>query len=208
MATLRGKFITLEGIEGVGKSSNMAFIASCLQEKGINVVRTREPGGTPLAEDVRAILLKEYAEAIQAKTELLLLYAGRLQHVENVIKPALVQGQWVLSDRFSDASYAYQGAGRGLKIKTIDELNAWVLEGFKPDCTIILDAPVEIAFERIRTNRQLDRFEKEHFDFFSRIRDQYLELAKRDPKRYYVVDASKDLTEVQHTLKHIIDSLV
>lgn len=204
----RGKFITLEGIEGVGKSSNMKFIADLLQASGKSVVMTREPGGTEIAEAIRKVLLHEYAEATLPQTELLLLYAGRLQHVEHVIKPALEQGKWVICDRFTDASYAYQGAGRGVAIEKIDMLNQWVLSGFAPDCTIILDAPVEVAFSRIQTQRTLDRFEKENRIFFEKIRAQYLAMASRNAYRYQVIDASQSLEEVQNQLSHIINRFV
>lgn len=204
---MKGKFITLEGIEGVGKSSNATFIAQCLEQRGLKVVQTREPGGTPLAEDIRKLLLASYEETTQPKTELLLLYAGRLQHVESLIKPALTNGQWVLSDRFSDASMAYQGGGRGIDVDLIKDLDRWVLGDFRPNYTIILDAPVEVAFERIRKNRTLDRFENEQFDFFVRVREQYLRMAKMEPMRYFIVDASKPLNEVQVALKSICAEL-
>lgn len=203
----KGKFITIEGIEGVGKSSNVSFIADFIQNKGKQVVVTREPGGTPIAEAIRKILLAEYEEEILGQTELLLLYAGRLQHVEHVIKPALMQKKWVVCDRFIDATYAYQGAGRGISIDKIDEINHWTLGEFSPDCTIVLDAPVEVAFERIKKNRDLDRFEKEKAAFFQRIRQQYLQMAKRDLKRYHVVDATKPLEVVQETLQNILKTI-
>lgn len=204
---MKGKFITLEGIEGVGKSSNATFICQCLAQKDIDIIQTREPGGTPLAEAIRKLLLTEYEEKTQAKTELLLLYASRLQHVESLIKPALARGQWVLSDRFSDASFAYQGGGRGIPIETIQQLDKWVLGDFTPNYTIILDAPVEVAFDRIRQNRKLDRFENEQFDFFVRVREQYLRMAKLEPMRYFIVDAAQPLEEVQKVLKAICEDL-
>lgn len=196
-----GKFITLEGIEGVGKSSNMQFIAEYLKASQKEVVLTREPGGTPIAEALRKILLAEYEETTCPETELLILYAGRFQHVENLIKPALAKGQWVISDRFNDATFAYQGAGRKITYDKIALLDQWTLGDFRPDLTIILDAPVEIAMQRIIANRQLDRFEKEKEDFFKRIREAYLERAKRDPNRYWVVDASRALSDVQADIK-------
>ena len=196
--------ITIEGIEGVGKSSNIQYIAKCFQKSGHEVVLTREPGGTPIAEDIRQILLKSYDEKTLPETELLLLYAGRLQHVAHVIKPALEAGKWVICDRFNDATYAYQGAGRGIAKHKIDILNDWALEGFAPDCTIILDAPVEVAMGRIMHERSLDRFEKEKALFFEKIRQAYLERAKLNPERYYIVDAQKPLVEVQQALDGII----
>lgn len=202
-STQKGKFITIEGIEGVGKSSNVNFIANLIQNRGYEVIVTREPGGTPIAEAIRGILLSEFEETTLAETELLLLYAGRLQHVEHVIKPALNQGKWVVCDRFTDATYAYQGAGRGIAIEKIDEINRWALGNFHPDLTIILDAPVEAAFERIQKNRNLDRIEKEKMSFFEKIRRQYLQMAKQS-ERYYVVDASNPLATVQSTIQNIL----
>lgn len=200
------KFITVEGIEGVGKSSNIQFIAECLEKKGCQVVLTREPGGTPLGERVRDILLAEFKEKTLPQTELLLLYAARLQHVEQVIKPALREGKWVICDRFTDATYAYQGAGRGVDYNTIDRLNDWTLGNFRPDYTLILDAPVEVALGRIQHNRVLDRFEKEQATFFEKIRHFYLSRAAENPSQYVVVDASKALSEVKEHLSAIIES--
>lgn len=198
------KFITVEGIEGVGKSSNIQFIAECLAQKDINVVLTREPGGTPLGERVRDILLTEFAEKTLPQTELLLLYAARFAHVEQVIKPALADGNWVICDRFVDATYAYQGAGRGMDFKMIDTLNEWTLGSFKPDVTIILDAPVEVALGRIQHNRVLDRFEKEKASFFEKIRQFYLQRAAQNPHHYHVVDASLELNQVKQQLADIL----
>lgn len=200
------KFITVEGIEGVGKSSNIQFIAECLDKQGIEVVLTREPGGTPLGERVRDILLTEFAEKTLPQTELLLLYAARLQHVEHVIKPALAAGKWVICDRFADATYAYQGAGRGVDFKVIDRLNDWTLNGFGPDYTLILDAPVDVALGRIQHNRVLDRFEKEKAAFFEKIRQFYLQRALQKPAQYVVVDASQTLEEVRAHLADIIST--
>ncbi|MBN9287468.1 MAG: dTMP kinase [Gammaproteobacteria bacterium 39-13] len=200
----KGKFITIEGIEGVGKSSNVNLIADLIQKAGNQVVVTREPGGTPIAEAIRKVLLAEYDEEIFGQTELLLLYAARIQHVEHVIKPALAEGKWVVCDRFVDATYAYQGAGRGIPIEKIDSLHQWALGDFVPDCTIILDASPEIAFERIKKNRDLDRFEKEKIFFFQRIRQQYLQIAGRDKQRYRIVDASRPLKDVQDIIRGII----
>jgi dTMP kinase len=202
-STQKGKFITIEGIEGVGKSSNVNFIANLIQKAGNKVIITREPGGTPIAEAIRGILLSEFEEPTLSETELLLLYAGRLQHVEHVIKPALNEGKWVVCDRFIDATYAYQGAGRGIAIEKIDELNRWTLGNFHPDLTIILDAPVEKAFERIQNHRNLDRIEKEKMSFFERIRQQYLNMAKQSD-RYHVIDASLSLGEVQNVIQNIL----
>ncbi len=204
----QGKFITVEGIEGVGKTSNVNFIAKYIHDAGFDVIVTREPGGTPVAEAIRGIILSEFDEQMFGETELLLLYAARLQHVENVIKPALKKGQWVVCDRFTDATYAYQGAGRGVPIERIDELSHWTLGDFEPDWTILLDAPVELAFERILKHRDLDRIEKEKKNFFERIRQQYLALAKRSLERYRLVDASRSLEEVQQTITSILTTII
>lgn len=203
-----GKLITLEGIEGVGKSSNLRFIATTLENQGIDVLVTREPGGTPLAEDLRKILLADYQEKTYPETELLMLYAGRFQHVESVIKPALAQGRWVLCDRFNDATFAYQGAGRQISLEKIHQLDEWTLGDFAPALTIILDAPVEVALKRIQTHRQLDRFEKEKSEFFDRIRQAYLARAKRHPERYQIVDASRDLEAVQQSIRELLSQFI
>ena len=204
---MKGKFITVEGIEGVGKSSNIQFIRQELEKAGHHVLVTREPGGTSIAEDLRKILLNTYDEKTLPETELLILYAGRLQHVQHVIAPALEQGKWVVCDRFNDATYAYQGAGRGIPAEKIDTLNEWVLGSFVPDCTLILDASVEVGMSRIKPHRQLDRFENEKISFFEKIRNAYLARAKKDPKRYIVVDAEQTLVDVQNDLAKIIQSL-
>lgn len=203
-----GKLITLEGIEGVGKSSNLRFIAEFLEKKGKDILITREPGGTPLAEDLRKILLTEYQEQTQPETELLILYAGRYQHVECVIKPALNKGRWILCDRFNDATFAYQGAGRNISLEKIHQLDEWTLGTFAPSFTLILDAPVEVALKRIQTNRQLDRFEKEKSEFFERIRQAYLNRARRHPERYHIVDASRTLSEVQVSIGTLLNEFM
>lgn len=208
MNKTQGKFLTLEGIEGVGKSSNLKFIAEFLQQAGIDVLTTREPGGTTVAEKLRQILLAEQPEPILPLTELLLLYAGRLQHVEHLIKPALAENKWVVCDRFVDATYAYQGAGRGINIEKIKALHALVLGDFFPDCTLILDAPVEVALARIQQERKLDRFEKEKAEFFAKIRAQYLTMAQQFPERYRVIDATRPLSEVQAELGEILTAFV
>lgn len=203
-------FISLEGIEGVGKSTNMDYLASQLTDFGISFVRTREPGGTKIAEAIRQILLhsKEQEEVLLPKTEILLLYAGRYQHISHVIKPALANQQWVLCDRFFDATVAYQGGGRQQSLDEIYQLNHWVLGDFKPNYTIILDAPVEIALSRIQNRNSLDRFEKENVAFFTRIRNQYLALAEKESKRFWVADASGDLPSVQKQLDYILGQIM
>ncbi|MGD9591877.1 MAG: dTMP kinase [Candidatus Berkiella sp.] len=204
----KGKLITVEGIEGVGKTSNVNFIAKYIRDAGKQVIVTREPGGTPVAEAIRGIILADFDEQMFGETELLLLYAGRLQHVENVIKPALNKGQWVVCDRFTDATYAYQGAGRGVPIPKIDELYRWTLGNFEPDWTILLDAPVDLAFERILKLRDLDRIEREKKSFFEKIRMQYLAMSVRHPERYRVVDASRPLVEVQNEITSIMAKII
>lgn len=207
--TTSGKLITLEGIEGVGKSTQMNFLAQMLKESHIDFIRTREPGGTKMAEKIRHILLETTEdETLFPKTEALLLYAGRCQHVGHVIQPALLQGKWVLCDRFFDATLAYQGGGREMPLDEIDQLNQWVLGSFKPNYTIILDAPVKLAMSRLQGRQALDRFEQETFAFFERIRTAYLTLAKREPKRFFVVDASGSIAEVQAQLRTLIQKIM
>lgn len=202
------KFISLEGIEGVGKSTNMDYLASLLTQYKQNFIRTREPGGTQIAEAIRHILLHTKDEVLLPKTELLLLYAGRYQHVSHVIKPALARNEWVLCDRFLDATLAYQGGGRQQPLDSILQLNNWVLGDFKPDYTIILDAPVEVALSRIQRRKNLDRFEKEDISFFTRIRNQYLALAEREPDRFRIVDASQNLRSVHEQLERIMSEIM
>ncbi|MBS0289425.1 MAG: dTMP kinase [Proteobacteria bacterium] len=204
----QGKFIVVEGIEGVGKTSNLNLIAKFIQEADQQVIVTREPGGTPIAEALRGILLSEFDEETLGETELLLLFAGRLQHVEHVIKPALKLGKWVVCDRFCDATYAYQGAGRRIDIQRIAALHRWALGDFAPDYTILLDAPVETAFERILKLRDLDRIEKEKHSFFERVRAQYLEIANSHPERYSIIDAAKPLEEVELCIKALLKDIV
>ncbi|MCW8856441.1 MAG: dTMP kinase [Kangiella sp.] len=200
----RGKFITIEGTEGVGKSTNIAFIKSWLEAKNISLLHTREPGGTPFAEEIRELLLSQREEAVDAKSELLLMYAARAQHVSQKIKPALEEGQWVLCDRFSDASFAYQGAGRALGLNKLSELDQWVLEGFKPDLTILLDLPVAVGLSRAQERGPIDRFEEEKVEFFEQVRDGYLQIAQQEPDRVKVVDARGSLEEVQQQIEQVL----
>ncbi len=193
-------FITLEGIEGVGKSSCMAFMAQFLEKSGIALCLTREPGGSILGDELRKLFLAHQAEPMQPMAELLLMFGARTQHVETLIKPALAQGKWVLCDRFVDASYAYQGAGRGISEATISKLEKWVLGDFKPDYTLIFDAPLEIALARMKGRGSKDRIESESQDFFKRVRHYYKTLVLKDPKRYCLVDASQSLEAVQQSL--------
>jgi dTMP kinase len=191
----RGKFITLEGGEGLGKSTNLEYVRGWIERAGHRAVVTREPGGTPLGEAVRAILLGDHA--IAPKAELLLLFAARAQHLREVIEPNLAAGRWVVCDRFTDASYAYQGAGRGLARGFVESLEFHVQQGLVPDLTLLLDAPVEVGLARARTRGAADRFEREERAFFDRVRQAYLEQARRHPERIRIVDASEPLADVR-----------
>lgn len=202
-----GRFITVEGGEGVGKTTNLEFIESRLKARGINVVRTREPGGTPLAESIREMLLAPREESVCELTELLLVFAARAQHIEQVIKPALARGQWVLSDRFTDATYAYQGAGRGMDMASIATLERLVQGELKPDLTLLLDVPVEIGMARARARSVPDRFESEQLQFFEAVRSQYLQRARHEPDRFAVIDATPELVVVQQQLAEVLDQL-
>ncbi len=198
----QGKFITLEGTEGVGKTTNLELIRDEVARAGHSVVTTREPGGTPLAEEIRQLLLAVREEPVAETTELLLMFAARAQHVATVIRPALEAGQWVVCDRFTDATYAYQGGGRGLDAEVIHTLENIVQCGLQPDLTIFLDVSVEIAARRI-AERHHDRFEREQVAFFERVRTAYLERAANHP-RIRVVDASVELDQVQENLRELL----
>ena len=193
----RGLFLTLEGAEGVGKSTNIAFITQYLEQRGIEYVLTREPGGTQLAERIRDLLLAVHEESMSGLTELLLVFAARAQHLNKVIEPALGAGKWVVCDRFTDATFAYQGAGRGLSVETIGQLQSLVQGELRPDLTLILDLDPEIGLERASNRGQLDRFEREQQSFFRHVRQGYLDIAEAEPKRCKVIDASKGLEEVK-----------
>ena len=193
----RGKFITVEGIEGVGKSTNIDFLSSLIEAKGLSVVSTREPGGTPIAERIRALLLEHGEETMTDIAELLLFFAARSLHIHNAIKPALQTGQWVVCDRFTDASRAYQGSGRGFNQDTINTLADWVQEGLQPDLTILLDAPAEIGMDRAGRRGAADRLEIEKTEFYARVREGYLALAESEPERFAIIDASQTLDDVQ-----------
>ncbi|TQV87393.1 dTMP kinase [Aliikangiella coralliicola] len=199
-----GKFITLEGSEGVGKTTSLKFIQSFIESAGHKVLVTREPGGTPLAEDLRATLLTNRVEKVEPDTELLLMFAARCQHVNQVIKPALASGTWVVCDRFVDASYAYQGGGRGLGFERIKQLEDWSLNGFGPDMTILLDMSVEDGMTRTRSRGAPDRFETEKMAFYEKIRKAYLQRARQDSERIHIVDASPDIETVQRSLKQLL----
>jgi dTMP kinase len=195
------KFITFEGVDGAGKSTHLAWFADALRQRGYDVVVTREPGGTPLGEQLREILLNQ---TMSIGTEALLMFAARLEHIEQVIKPALRAGKCVISDRFSDASFAYQGGGRGMDWEKLRQLEQWVHPDLQPDLTLFFDVPVEVARRRLSNNISLDRFEQEQDDFFERVRAGYHKRILQNPQRYVVIDAAQTLDEVQHKLEEII----
>lgn len=205
---MRGKFITVEGGEGVGKSSNIEFIANGLRERGIECIVTREPGGTPLAEEIREVLIKRRDEKVCPDTELLLMFAARAQHLNEKILPALEAGTWVVCDRFTDATYAYQSGGRKLPAEKVANLETFVQGNLRPDVTLLLDAPIEIGMARASKRAELDRFEEEKIDFFNRVRENYLERAKADPERFIVLDASQTLEAVQADLSNTLNELI
>jgi len=196
-----GKFITLEGIEGVGKTSNLNFIQGLLEASGRDCVVTREPGGTSLGEALRGLLLSHSDDNMSADAELLMMFAARAEHLSKVIRPALAENKTVLCDRFTEATYAYQGGGRLLDVKKISDLETWVQGELRPELTIILDAPVEIGRARAGNRSAPDRIEKEKDDFFQRVREAYIELANNNPNRICLIDASKTLPEVQQQIR-------
>jgi dTMP kinase len=199
---VRGKFITLEGVDGAGKSTHRDWIAGRLEAAGKNVVVTREPGGTPLAEELRKLLL---TQPMHLETETLLMFAARRQHLDQLILPALAEGRWVLSDRFTDATFAYQGGGRGLDLGRIEILENWVHQGLQPDLTLVFDLSVEEAKRRrMAATATPDRFERENLDFFARVRAVYLARAARYPKRIRLIDASRSVYDIRKSLEEIL----
>jgi dTMP kinase len=207
---MRGRFITFEGGEGVGKSTQIARLAAWLRGRGREVVLTREPGGTPRAEQLRRMLLERGDEPMPGSCELLLMFAARATHLENNVRPALARGAWVLCDRFTDATYAYQGGGRGVPEVRIDELARFVHGGFEPDLTVLLDAPVEVGLARAHERNGHDgpdRFETERQEFFERVRTAYLARARRYPARMRVVDASGSVESVEAAIRGLVESL-
>ena len=198
------KFITFEGMDGAGKSTHLDWFADTLRHRGLDVVVTREPGGTPLGDQLREILLNH---AMRPGTEAMLMFAARLEHIELVIKPALRAGKWVVSDRFSDASFAYQGGGRGVEWDKLRQLEQWVHPDLQPDLTLFFDVPVEIARQRLENNASLDRFEQEQADFFERVRSGYHKRISEDPRRFAVIDAGLTVQLVKQTLEEIIKSI-
>jgi len=200
----KAKFITFEGVDGAGKSTHLNWFADTLRARGIDLLVTREPGGTPLGEKLREILLHE---PMHAETEALLMFAARKEHVEKVIKPALQRGTWVISDRFTDASFAYQGGGRGVKLAKLEQLECWVQGDFQPDLTLLFDLPVEVARQRLSKNITLDRFEQEKDIFFEKVRQAYLERRKKHPDRFTLIDAAQTSDKVKANLEEVVLSL-
>jgi len=206
---MAGKFISIEGVEGAGKSTQVSFIQDYLTSLGKTVVVTREPGGTELSEKIRNLLLEPSPNSMDNDTELLLMFASRAEHVSKVINPALHRGEWVLCDRFLDATYAYQGAGRGIQRQRIQQIADWTLKGLTPDLTLLFDLPVELGLERVLERKgEMDRFEQEKINFFKKIRKSYLKSAKAEPNRIKIVDASLSITKIQKQLTQLIKPLI
>lgn len=203
---MRGRFITVEGGEGVGKTTNINYIKNIIKAENHKLISTREPGGTPLAESIRGLLLDPGHKGMSPDCELLLMFAARAEHLDKVIRPALRRGEWVLCDRFTDATFAYQGYGRGLSLERIAELEQLVQGDLRPDLTLLLDVPVELGLERAGERSVPDRFEQETLEFFERIRQGYLARARVEPDRFAVIDASQDLDAVQSQIRIALES--
>ena len=201
---MRGKFITLEGMDGAGKSTHIPDIIKLLEGKGVEVISTREPGGTALGEQLRTLLLNE---PMHPETETLLMFAARREHIAQIIEPALSRGAWVLSDRFTDATYAYQSGGRGVLANKVIELEAWVQGGLQPDLTLLFDVPVEVSVARLASARTPDKFERESADFFTKIRNAYLDRARNNPNRFCIINSNQTLEDVKVEVKNVISSL-
>lgn len=199
-----GKFITFEGIDGAGKSTHISFVADLLHAKGHSIITTREPGGTLLGEHLRQLLLNE---KMHLETEALLMFAARREHLAQVIEPALARGDWVISDRFTDATFAYQGGGRKLSTDKLKVLEQWVHPGLQPDLTLLFDVPLEVARERLNASRTLDKFEQEEMDFFAATRAEYLRRAQEFPQRFRVIDSSRSIAEIHTVLEDLIGKL-
>lgn len=202
----QGKFITLEGIDGAGKSTHLAWLENFLRSKGIHIVTTREPGGTSLGEQLRVLLL-DHRQVMHAETEALLMFAARREHLDKVILPSLERGDWVISDRFTDASFAYQGGGRGVVADKLEELERWVQGAFQPDLTLYFDVPIELAKQRVQAIKAADRFEQEQGEFFQRVREAYLQRARQFPERIRLIDASQSLPEITTVLECLIQEI-
>jgi dTMP kinase len=200
----KAKFITFEGVDGAGKSTHLEWFANALRQRGIDLLVTREPGGTPLGERLRELLLHH---PMHAETETLLMFAARREHVEQVIRPALQRGIWVISDRFSDASFAYQGGGRGVALGKLEQLEQWVHGDLQPDLTLLFDIPIEVARQRLANNVSLDRFEQEQGEFFEKVRQAYLARSQKTPARFAVIHAEKSRDDVQSGLEKIASSI-
>lgn len=203
---MNAKFITLDGIDGAGKSTNLAVMQNWFEQRRLPVLFTREPGGTPLGEALREILLNPATRA-GLRSETLMMFAARCQHIEEVIAPALARGVHVVSDRFTDATFAYQGGGRGVPTADIATLEHWVQGGLQPDLTILLDVPLEVSMARIAETREKDRFEQETADFFTRVRDAYLQRAAAAPERYALIDSNRERAAVSLSIEHALDTL-
>ncbi|MEH6500435.1 MAG: dTMP kinase [Pseudoalteromonas distincta] len=205
---MKGLFITLEGPEGAGKSTNLRVLAQALANAGCDPLLTREPGGTPVAERIRDVLLSHHDEPMCADAELLLMFAARAQHLNALIKPALAAGRVVISDRFTDATYAYQGGGRGIAHERIATLETWVQGDLRPDLTLIFDVPVDVGMARARARSELDRFEVEQSSFFEAVRNTYLQRARAEPQRYRIIDASGNLEQVAEAMQPLIKEIL
>jgi dTMP kinase len=201
---VRGKFITLEGMDGAGKSTHIPDIIKLLKDKGVEVVSTREPGGTALGEQLRTLLLNE---PMHPETETLLMFAARREHIAQIIDPALARGAWVLSDRFTDATYAYQCGGRGVLANKVIDLEAWVQGGLQPDLTLLFDVPVEVSVARLASARTPDKFERESEEFFTKIRNAYLNRANNNPNRFCIINSNQALDDVKAEVKSVISTL-
>jgi len=204
----RGKFITIEGLEGAGKTCNIPYIQELLAAKGIELMQTREPGGTEMGEAIRELLISTDLPTMHEDTELLLMFAARTEHLRKKIEPALAAGKWVLCDRFTDASYAYQGAGRGIPLQRIAQLETWVQGSLRPDYTLLFDVDAETGLGRAHSRGETDRFEEEDIDFFNRVREQYLNMAEAEPQRYSIINTVVELPQVRQQLKQVIDNIV
>lgn len=197
------KFITFEGIDGAGKSTHIAFVSDYIKQRGIELVSSREPGGTPLGEQLREIVLHE---KMHLETEALLVFASRREHIAQVIEPALARGAWVISDRFTDSSFAYQGGGRGMSLAKLEMLEHWVHPELQPDLTLLFDVPLEVARARLDATRALDKFEQEKADFFAATRSEYLRRAAQFPQRFRVIDSTQSIADIQLQLTAILDA--
>jgi len=198
-----GKFITFEGIDGAGKSTHIAFVCDYIKQRGGELVSSREPGGTPLGEKLRELVLHE---KMHLETEALLVFASRREHIAQVIKPALARGAWVISDRFTDSSFAYQGGGRGLELAKLEALEQWVHPDLQPDLTLLFDVPLDVARARLDATRELDKFEQEKADFFAATRNEYLRRAAQFPQRFRVIDSTQSIAAIQLQIASILDA--